>query len=104
MLIPRWNHHFETVSVEALKVLMQPPAEGAVSQMDKANLPHYPNEVATLLAIDFELDRDRNRTVVRSRHMSQTVMHISANCCRRVEVEIGYEVDRKRYREQQAEQ
>src|SRR5258708_20882499 len=103
VLIPGRNHHFETVSVETLQVLVQSPAESAVSQVNKADLAHYPNEIAALPAIDFELDSDRNRAVVRPRHMSQTMMDISADR-RRVEYEIRYKVDRKWYREQQAEQ
>src|SRR5258707_2013102 len=103
MLIPGRNHHFETVRVETLQVLVQSPAESAVSQVNKANLAHYPDEIAALLTIDFELGGDRNRAVVRPRHMSQTVMDMSADR-RRLEIEIRYKVDRKRYRQQQAEQ
>src|SRR5260221_13012197 len=101
--MPRRTKHFETVSVETIEYLVQSPAESAVSQMNKAALAHYPNEIAALPAIDFELDSDRNRAVVRPRHMSQTMMDISADR-RRVEIEIRYKVDRKSYREQQAEQ
>ncbi len=82
---------------------MQSPAESAVSQVNKADLAHYPNEIAALLAIDFKLDSDRNWAVMRPRHMSQTMMDIPAERSR-VEIEIRYKVDRKRYREQQAEQ
>ena len=53
-----------------IKIFMQSPAECAIPQVNQANFPQGLEQLFPVGAINFKIDMDRNRPVMRSRDVN----------------------------------
>ena len=71
---------------------MQAPAECAIPEMDQANFSHGFEKLFPAHPIDFKIDVDRNRPVMRSRNVNELVRRSGHRG--EVKIEVAGEVDR----------
>src|SRR6516164_1079769 len=69
---PRRIHHFHTIGIGPAKILIQSPAERAISQVNQPDFAQDVRQLSTSLPVDFDIEHDGYWTIPGSRHMDES--------------------------------